>query len=143
MDITINTPALLFSAISLIMLAYTSRFLSVTTLVRTLIKEHQANGFDQHLDEQIKYLKIRLHLIKNMQVLGVAGFLFALVSMYLIYMGQIKYAEIFFSISVITFLLSLILSLIEIYRSTAALEVALSLFELNKSDQKFNDIPEN
>lgn len=40
MDITFNTPALLFPAISLVMLAYTNRFLALATLVRALHAEY-------------------------------------------------------------------------------------------------------
>ena len=35
-ELTLTTPALLFSAVSLILLAYTNRFLSYAQLVRTL-----------------------------------------------------------------------------------------------------------
>lgn len=43
MEIDLTTPALLFSAISLIMLAYTNRFLSYATLVRTLKEQYMEN----------------------------------------------------------------------------------------------------
>ena len=42
-QIDLATPALLFSAISLIMLAYTNRFLSYAQLVRTLKDQYQNN----------------------------------------------------------------------------------------------------
>ena len=41
--ITLTTPALLFSAISLIMLAYTNRFMSYATLIRTLHEKFKVN----------------------------------------------------------------------------------------------------
>jgi hypothetical protein len=136
MNITINTPALLFPAISLIMLAYTNRFLSVASLIRTLVNEYRTNENNILLDEQIDYLKIRLNLIKNMQVCGVASFLFAVFSMYLIYIDQMDYANILFALSVITLSVSLILSLVEIYRSTKALEVAMGSCKSKKNKQE-------
>lgn len=43
MEIDLTTPALLFSAISLIMLAYTNRFMSYAQLVRTLKEQYREN----------------------------------------------------------------------------------------------------
>jgi hypothetical protein len=40
MDISINTPALFFPAISLIMLAYTNRFLALASVVRNLHSQY-------------------------------------------------------------------------------------------------------
>ena len=40
MEITFNTPALLFPAISLLLLAYTNRFLALANLVRRLHDEY-------------------------------------------------------------------------------------------------------
>ena len=41
MEITFNTPALLFPAISLLLLAYTNRFLALANLVRRLHDEYK------------------------------------------------------------------------------------------------------
>lgn len=125
MDITINTPALLFPAISLIMLAYTNRFLALAALVRELHRRYKADEADTNLQNQIKNLKLRLRMIKNMQFFGVMSFLFSLVSMYLIYIEAMSYARLFFAISVVMFAISLIISLLEINRSTKALEIEL------------------
>ena len=40
MELSINTPALLFPAITLLMLAYTNRFLALASLVRSLHDEY-------------------------------------------------------------------------------------------------------
>ena len=75
MDISINTPALLFPAISLIMLAYTNRFLALSNRVRSLHDKY-ANHENKHIIYgQIKNIRYRLKLIKNMQSLGVVTFL--------------------------------------------------------------------
>ena len=69
-QLTLTTPALLFSAISLIMLAYTNRFLAYASVIRNLhdryLKEH-----DDSLLRQINNLKQRLHLTKWMQIFGI------------------------------------------------------------------------
>lgn len=125
MDITINIPALLFPAISLIMLAYTNRFLSVAALIRDLHKQYKSADDTTVVSCQITFLKIRLRMIKNMQYLGISSFVFALLSMYLMYINSMQFARISFALAVVMFACSLIISLLEIRQSTKALEVAL------------------
>ena len=129
MDITINTPALLFPAISLVMLAYTNRFMALSSVVRKLHDEYQTNTGNKNLKLQIKNLQYRIKLVRRMQFFGVMSFLLALVCMYMIYLNKMQYANITFAISVILFALSLILSLVEIMQSTRALELELSDIE--------------
>jgi hypothetical protein len=129
MDISYNTPALLFPAISLIMLAYTNRFLALANLVRTLYAEYLKSEKQSVLYGQIKNLKYRLRLIKNMQALGVLSFLCCIVCMYCIYLGNKNAADILFALSLVFFLWSLILSFIEIQMSTKALELQLGDME--------------
>ena len=127
MDITINTPALLFPAISLIMLAYTNRFLALSSRIRQLHDKYTGdNQQKQIIHGQIKNLKYRLRLIKNMQALGVMSFLVCIVCMYTIYIGVLLWANILFAGSLLLFIASLILSLVEINLSTKALELELS-----------------
>lgn len=129
MDITFNTPALLFPAISLIMLAYTNRFLALSNLVRTLYAEYHKTEQRTIISKQIKNLRYRLRLIKNMQALGIVSFLACILCMYFIYMNNIAAAGILFALSLMFFLWSLILSLIEIQLSTKALELQLGNME--------------
>ncbi len=42
-EITISTPALVFPALSVLMLAYTNRFIAVSKRVRSLHGEHKNN----------------------------------------------------------------------------------------------------
>ena len=42
-ELTLTTPSILFSAISLIMLAYTNRFLAYASVIRSLKTEHEQN----------------------------------------------------------------------------------------------------
>jgi len=128
LDITINSPALLFPAISLIMLAYTNRFLALASVVRNLHDRYK-NRNDQEkstIHAQLKNLKLRLRIIKNMQILGVLSFLLAIVCMYLIYVNSLDVAGYVFAMSMITFAASLVLSLMELLQSTKSLEIELS-----------------
>lgn len=129
MDISINTPALLFPAISLIMLAYTNRFLALSSRVRSLHDKYQNHEQKHIIHGQIKNLRYRLKLIKNMQALGVITFLSCILCMYLIYIEAIPFAHVVFAFSLITFSASLALSLLEIQLSTKALELELSDME--------------
>jgi len=129
MDISINTPALLFPAISLIMLAYTNRFLALSNRVRSLHDKYQNHEQKLIIHGQIKNMRYRLKLIKNMQALGVITFLSCILCMYLIYIEAMVMANITFAFSLITFSASLALSLLEIQLSTKALELELSDME--------------
>ncbi|MCX6200736.1 MAG: hypothetical protein RLZZ75_1258 [Bacteroidota bacterium] len=129
MEISFNTPALLFPAISLIMLAYTNRFLALSSRVRNLHDKYQNQEQKQLIHGQIKNLRYRLKLIKNMQALGVVTFLGCILCMYLIYVQFMLAANVVFAISLLSFSASLLLSLLEIQLSTKALELELSDME--------------
>jgi hypothetical protein len=132
MNLSINTPALLFPAISLIMLAYTNRFLSLASLVRSLHAKYAVDSKEGAIiHSQIKNLRIRLKLIKNMQTFGILSFITCIFCMFFIYLEKEIAAEILFAISLIFFIASLFMSLIEIRLSTRALEFELSDMELN------------
>jgi hypothetical protein len=126
MQISINTPALLFPAITLLMLAYTNRFLALATLIRNLhTKYKQGNEDKEIIKAQISNLRRRLILVKQMQASGIVSFFFCVLCMLLFYLAYETLAFSIFGISLISLLLSLALSLNEIYISTKALEIEL------------------
>ena len=129
MELTVNIPALLFPAISLSMLAYTNRFLALSSRVRMLHDKYQTQEERHLIFTQIKNLKYRLKLIRNMQTYGVASLLFAIVSMFFIYIESQRIAEFVFAASLISFSWSILLSFIEIRLSTKAIEIELSDME--------------
>ncbi len=129
MEISINTPALLFPAISLLLLAYTNRFVAIANLVRKLRTEYNKETARKTLVQQLKNLRRRLNLIRNMQALGVFSFLLCVVCMYSIYTGSMEAAKYLFALSLISLVISLFLSLVEIWLSTTALELELSDIE--------------
>lgn len=139
MDISINTPALLFPAISLVMLAYTNRFMALSSVVRKLHDEYESNRSNKNLPLQIRNLQYRIKLVRRMQFFGVTSFLVALVCMYLIYVDNQQAAHIAFAISIMLFGISLVISLIEIMRSTQALELELSDMEEENADKGLVD----
>ena len=128
-EISINTPALLFPAISLIMLAYTNRFFAIASRVRTLHDEYNKATNKEILFKQIKNLRRRLNMIRNMQALGVASFLCCITCMYFIFRDYMQVAHVLFVLSILCLVASLIISLAEIVISTRALELDLSDIE--------------
>ena len=129
MDISINTPALLFPAISLVMLAYTNRFLALSNRVRSLHDKYKSQEEKHKIHGQIKNLRYRLKLIKHMQALGVLTFLLCIFCMYLIYVEAMGWAHAIFALSLVSFTISLLISLLEIQLSTKAIELELSDIE--------------
>ena len=85
-EFTLTTPALLFSAVSLILLAYTNRFLAYAQLVRTLRERYRENP-SRVTRAQIDNLRRRLHLTRTMQILGVTSLFLCVVTMFMIYIG--------------------------------------------------------
>jgi hypothetical protein len=135
MELNLTTPALLFPAISLLLLAYTNRFLTLATLIRNLhgrLKESP----DQRILGQIKNLRLRVKLIRNMQVLGVLSLLLCVVCMFVIFAGNLESAKFIFGLSLILLIVSLAISAWEIQISVKALNIQLSDIEESPVNQK-------
>ena len=140
MEIDFTTPALLFPAISLLLLAYTNRFVALANLVRRLHDEYISGQKNKILLQQIKNLKRRINFIRYMQGLGVLSFLCCVVCMFSIYKNWAKTAEYIFGLSLLSLLASLIISLIEIFQSTKAIELELSDMEEPEKTNFFSDL---
>lgn len=139
-EISINTPALLFPAITLLMLAYTNRFLSLAALVRKLHSEYNRGEKEKNILLQIKNIRSRLNLIRYMQSFGVLSFLCCVLCMYAIFRNWTLAANWIFAASLFSLLISIFLSLVEINKSTRALEVQLSDIEELSGGNIFKDI---
>lgn len=120
-QLTLTTPALLFSAISLIMLAYTNRFLAYAAVVRSLHDKYQKEK-DEALIRQINNLRKRLYLTRSMQIYGILSLLLCVLTMFLIYVEQHLIAVWVFGIALLLLILSLALLIREIQISVEALE---------------------
>ncbi len=140
LEISINTPALLFPAITLLMLAYTNRFLSLAALVRKLHIEYNREEKQKNILNQIKSIRTRLNLIRYMQSFSVLSFLCCVLCMYFIFRNWMVMAHWIFAFSLFFLLLSIVLSLIEINKSTKALELQLGDIEELSAGNIFKDI---
>lgn len=128
MDVSLTTPALLFPAISLLLLAYTNRFLTIAGLIRSLHQKYQDQP-NTNIKAQISNLKKRVTLIKNMQLFGIVSLLLCVVSMFAIYETWQTIGSIIFGVSLVLLMISLILSIIEIQISVKALNIQLKNIE--------------
>lgn len=127
-ELTLTTPALLFSAISLIMLAYTNRFLAYASVIRNLHDKYLERQ-DDLLILQIKNLKQRLNLTRWMQIFGISSLLFCVLTMFLIYINQDSVAVWVFGGALLLLIISLTLLIKEIHISVYALKLHLSDME--------------
>lgn len=125
MNLNIETPALLFSATSLILLAYTNRFLTIAQIVRGLKKSYEENENSNILLE-IKNLNLRLTLIRHMQMYGVLSLFFSVFAMMLLFLEHKSLGIYCFGLSLLLLLISLAVSFWEINISVKALRLHLS-----------------
>lgn len=123
-EFTLSIPALLFPALSLLMIAYTTRFVALANIVRSLHKEHSDNP-SKKISGQIRNLRKRLLYIRNMQAFAISGFFTNIISMFLILVNLPIIALYLFGISLVLLAVSLVICFIEIYMSVGALTIQL------------------
>lgn len=128
MEINFTTPALLFPTVSLLMLAYTNRFLTLATIIRNLHDRYKTEN-DENLLGQIANLRHRIYLIRNMQIFGLLSLLFCVVSMFALFAGWIVGGQWSFAIALILMIVSMVISLRELQISVGALDLLLSELE--------------
>lgn len=124
MEITLTTPALLFPAISLLLLAYTNRYLTLAGLIRDL-DSRRKEDLQENIEGQIENLRKRIYMIRNMQLVGVISFFLCVATMLFLFIDQVIVGEIFFAVSLICLLGSLAISIGEIRISVRALDLQL------------------
>lgn len=130
-ELTLTTPALLFPAISLLLLAYTNRFLAIAALIRQLHSQY-SESHDGRVRGQIENLRKRVILTRNMQSLGIMSLFLCVLCMFLLFAEEYEVGKWVFGISLLLLLASLGLSVREIQISTNALSLQLSDMERNK-----------
>ena len=128
MEINFSTPALLFPAISLLLLAYTNRFMGITKLIRQLRRNLNDDNYTQ-INRQVANLKYRIKLIIWTQASGVISLILCTLSMMSHFFEASLFGYISFGLSLILMNISLILSLLEITISARALNVELEGME--------------
>ena len=124
MEFTLTTPALLFPAISLLLLAYTNRYLTIAGLIRNL-HARDAGDHRESYRLQIDNLRSRVYLIRQMQIFGVVAFFLCVATMLLVFLDLLSVGEITFAVRLICLLISLGLSIKEVGMSIGALEILL------------------
>lgn len=138
-ELTLTTPSILFSAISLIMLAYTNRFLAYASVIRNLKAEHEHHP-TPITQMQLDNLRKRLYITRSMQLFGVSSLLLCVVCTLLIYTGFQTAAVYTFGVSLLLLVVSLALSIQELMISVKALEYHLDRVipdaESKKTDNK-------
>ncbi len=132
MIITLTTPAMLFPAVSLLLLAYTNRFVTLASIIRNFDPD-QSN---ENTQQQIGNLRKRIHLIRRMQEAGVSSFFLCVVSMMAIYWEYQQVGSYVFAASLVFLLYSLYLSVREINISCDALDVHLRNFNMTFKQRK-------
>jgi hypothetical protein len=131
MEFNLTTPALLFPTISLLMLAYTNRFLTLATIIRNLYDRYNADHNENFLS-QIANLRYRIYLIRNMQIFGMISLLFCVASMFALFAGWTVGGQWSFAIALILMIVSLGISLRELFISVGALDLLLTDLEEKK-----------
>ena len=127
-EFSLTTPALLFPTVSLLMLAYTNRFLTLATIIRNLNDRFHESA-DKNLLAQIDNLRYRVYLIRNMQIVGVLSLLMCVVSMFAIFAGWSDGGAWSFGIALVLMIVSLGISLRELQISVGALDLLLTSLE--------------
>jgi hypothetical protein len=131
MDIGISTPALLFPAITLLILAYTNRFLAIASLIRSLHKRHKEQPDKTIVIRQIANLRLRMNLIRYMQAAGILSFVGCVLSIFFLFLGFEMQGYLAFGASLVLLLISLFLSFYETQISTKALNFELQDMEID------------
>jgi hypothetical protein len=135
MDINLNTPALLFPAISLLLLAFTNRFLALASLIRQLHANYESDP-DEILLGQIANLRYRINLIRDMQAYGVSSLLLCVICMFVLFAGWVVVGKWIFAFSLILMAIALAISIREIQISVGALDLQLIDLEKMENNKK-------
>ena len=128
MEITLTTPALLFPALSLLLLAYTNRFMAIANRVRTL-KPQYMSTHSASIMGQLVNLRKRLYIVRNMQVVGIGAMFGCVLCMLLLFVGLYTAGVWVFGASLLGLLVSLGMSLRELIISIEAIKLELSDLE--------------
>ncbi len=123
MEISVTTPALLFPAVSLLLLAYTNRFLVIAGRIRDLHSKYRTTS-DVVLVRQIENLRERVTLIRNMQAIGILSMLLTVTAMFALFAGAVLVEKYIFGASLLLLRVSLTISFWEIQISTVALTLS-------------------
>lgn len=135
MEMTITTPSLLFPAISLLLLAYTNRFVVLTNVIRQL--SNTANSASESVvRRQMDNLRLRIQVIRRMQAFGVLSFVLCTLSMFSLLLHWYLTGQFLFACSLVLLVISLLFSFYEVNISTEAINIELEKFDARVSSEK-------
>lgn len=135
MEMTITTPSLLFPAISLLLLAYTNRFVVLTNVIRQL--SNTANSASESVvRRQMDNLRLRIQVIRRMQAFGVLSFVLCTLSMFSLLLHWYLTGQFLFACSLVLLVISLLFSFYEVNISTEAINIELEKFDERVSSEK-------
>ena len=127
MNIDYTVVALMFPAIPLIMNVYSTRFHTLSALIR---KIHDEYVFEKHTPpewkDQLKNLNDRIGVLKYSIMFGAFGFLFNMVTVFALYLDELFIARFIFGSCCLSIMISIIFFIREIQISTKALKLHLS-----------------
>ena len=110
MNIDYTVVALMFPAIPLIMNVYSTRFHTLSALIR---KIHDEYVFEKHTPpewkDQLKNLNDRIGVLKYSIMFGAFGFLFNMVTVFALYLDELFIARIIFGSCCLSIMISIIL----------------------------------
>lgn len=135
MELSLTTPAILFPTISLLLLAYTNRFISIGNRMRTLHDRYTSTKTDGLL-KQISIFKRRIRMIRDLQLVGIGSLFFCVLTMLLIFENWMVAAKLVFTVSLLMLLASFTIAAYEIIISTHAMNIQLKDIE-NDTDSKY------
>lgn len=132
----LQTPTLLFPALSLLILAYTNRFLGITQVIRVLHADLQKDiSNDQFYMGQINSLTKRIKLIINAQHFGIFSLMLCVVSMFCMLWNK-NTSIVFFFLALGSLFVSLIFVIKELSISQHALNYILDdCKQMSKNNQ--------
>ena len=135
MTLNITDPAIMFPGISLLFLAYTNRYLALASVMRTLNKDLKKQD-EKNRFRQIENLHLRINLIKYMQAFAVISFLFCVFAMLTLFWENQFLGEVFFIMSLVTMIISLLISLTEILKSGESLKIEFERTHIHELKNK-------
>ena len=122
----------MFPAIPLTMNIYSSRFHTLSNLIRELHDEHvYENHIPPEWKKQLINLNGRINLLKLTIMFAAFGFLFNMLTVFALYFNEIFFARIIFASCCLSMIISIILFIREIQVSTNALKLHMSDMDVN------------
>lgn len=135
MEFTLTTPTVLFPAVTVMLLVYTNRFISISNLIRDLKKQYDSEP-SESIILQIQSLRRRVLLMRNMQWLAVLTLFLSVISIFCIFESRPELAKKIFVVGMVSLIASLFLSLREIHLSINAIDIEMKSIEHKLADKK-------